>query len=144
MILTGKNRRTRRETCPSATLSTTNPTWIDPGANLGLHGERPATNDLSHGTATFWDVLPCSQTHVDRRFRGACCLHHQGAHGRSSPSQMSLLTNSYSYLKQLLLFTLIWFMYEFSKKHTAEQQDFVNCEPEFEECITLSQLVTTL
>jgi hypothetical protein len=41
------NRRTRRKTCPSATLSTTNSTWIDPG----LRGERPATNDLSHGTA---------------------------------------------------------------------------------------------
>jgi hypothetical protein len=48
MILTGKHRRTRRKTCPSATLSTTNPTWIDPG----LRGERPATNDLSHGTAS--------------------------------------------------------------------------------------------
>jgi hypothetical protein len=35
---------------------TTNPTWIDPGANPGLRGERPATNDLSHGTAIlmFW------------------------------------------------------------------------------------------
>jgi hypothetical protein len=50
-ILTGENRRTRRKTCPSATLSTTNPTWIDPGANPGLRGERPATDDLSHGTA---------------------------------------------------------------------------------------------
>jgi hypothetical protein len=47
MILTVENRRTRRKTCPSATLSTTNPTWIDPG----LHCERPATNDLSRGTA---------------------------------------------------------------------------------------------
>jgi hypothetical protein len=37
--------------CPSATLSTTNPAWIDPGANPGLRGERLATNDLSHGTA---------------------------------------------------------------------------------------------
>jgi hypothetical protein len=45
------NRRTRRKTCPSATLPTTNPTWIDPGANPGLRGERPATNDLSHGMA---------------------------------------------------------------------------------------------
>jgi hypothetical protein len=27
------NRRTRRKTCPSATLSTTNPTWTDPGPN---------------------------------------------------------------------------------------------------------------
>jgi hypothetical protein len=51
MILTGENRRTRRKTCPSATLSTINPTQIDPGANPGLRGERPATSDLSHGTA---------------------------------------------------------------------------------------------
>jgi hypothetical protein len=36
------------ENLPSATLSTTNSTWIDPGANLGLRGERPATNRLSH------------------------------------------------------------------------------------------------
>jgi hypothetical protein len=51
MILTGENRRTRRKTCPSATLSTTNPTWTDLGANPGLRGEGPVTNDLSHGTA---------------------------------------------------------------------------------------------
>jgi hypothetical protein len=50
-ILTGENRRTQRKTCPSATLSTTNLTWIDPGANPGLHSERLATNDLSHGMA---------------------------------------------------------------------------------------------
>jgi hypothetical protein len=41
------------KTCPSATLSTTNPTWTDPGSNLGLRGERPAINRLSHGTAHF-------------------------------------------------------------------------------------------
>jgi hypothetical protein len=46
------NQRTRRKTCPSATLSTINPTWIDPDANPGLRGERPATNDLSHGRPT--------------------------------------------------------------------------------------------
>jgi hypothetical protein len=50
-ILTVENRRTRRKTCPSATLSTTNPTWIDRGANPGLRGETLATNYLSHGTA---------------------------------------------------------------------------------------------
>jgi hypothetical protein len=38
------------KTCPSSTLSTTNPTWSDPGANPGLRGERPATNRLNHGT----------------------------------------------------------------------------------------------
>jgi hypothetical protein len=51
MILTGENRRTLRKTCPSDALSTTNPTWIDLGANPGLRGERSAANDLSHGTA---------------------------------------------------------------------------------------------
>jgi hypothetical protein len=50
-----ENRRTRRKTCPSATLSATNPIWIDPGANPSLRGERPTTNNLSHGTA-FWRV----------------------------------------------------------------------------------------
>jgi hypothetical protein len=50
-ILTEENRRTRRKTCSSATLSTTSLTWIDLGANPGLRGEGPATNDLSHGTA---------------------------------------------------------------------------------------------
>jgi hypothetical protein len=52
-ILTGENRRTRRKTCPIVTFSTTNPTWIDPGANPGTRGERPATNDPSHGTAFY-------------------------------------------------------------------------------------------
>jgi hypothetical protein len=49
--LTGENRSTRTKTCPSATLSTTNPTWTDPGSEPGLRGERPATNRLSHGKA---------------------------------------------------------------------------------------------
>jgi hypothetical protein len=35
----------------SANLSTTNATCIDPGGNLGLRGERPANNRLSHSTA---------------------------------------------------------------------------------------------
>jgi hypothetical protein len=58
MLLTRENRRTRRKTCPSATLSTTNPIWIEPGANPGHRGERPATNDLSHGTAIFCCFSP--------------------------------------------------------------------------------------
>jgi hypothetical protein len=51
MKLTGENRSTRWKTCPSATLSTTNPTWTDPGSSPGPRGQRPATNRLSHGTA---------------------------------------------------------------------------------------------
>jgi hypothetical protein len=49
MIPIEDNERTQRKTCPRATLSTTNPTWSDPGANPGLHGERPMINHLSHG-----------------------------------------------------------------------------------------------
>jgi hypothetical protein len=44
-ILAGENRRIRN--CPTATLSTTRPTWIEPG----LRGERPAANRLRHGIA---------------------------------------------------------------------------------------------
>jgi hypothetical protein len=54
MKLIGENRSPRRKTCPSAILSTTNPTWTDLGSNPGLRGERPATNHLSHGTARFY------------------------------------------------------------------------------------------
>jgi general stress protein YciG len=37
------------ETCPSANLSTTNPTWPDTGSNTGRRGGKPATNRLSYG-----------------------------------------------------------------------------------------------
>jgi hypothetical protein len=38
------------KTCPSATLSTTNPTWLDPGL-------KPATNRLSYGAALLYTKL---------------------------------------------------------------------------------------
>jgi hypothetical protein len=36
IMLTGENRNARTKTCSSATLSTTNPTCINPGPNPGL------------------------------------------------------------------------------------------------------------
>jgi hypothetical protein len=51
MNVTGKHRNTRGKTCPSAPLSTTNPTWTDPGSKPDLRAGRPAANRLSHGTA---------------------------------------------------------------------------------------------
>jgi hypothetical protein len=39
------------ETCPNATLSTKNPTWLHPGSNPGRRGGKPATNRLSYGKA---------------------------------------------------------------------------------------------
>jgi hypothetical protein len=57
MILTGVNRRTLRKTCPSATLSTTNPTWTDMGAKPGLRGENLVTYRLNYGKAKLSDNL---------------------------------------------------------------------------------------
>jgi hypothetical protein len=59
VILFGGNGKTRKKICPSATLSTTNPTWTDPGAIPGFRGERPATNRRGwHGPSkvSFWYV----------------------------------------------------------------------------------------
>jgi hypothetical protein len=38
------------KTCPTATLSTTNPPWPDLGSNPGRRGEKQTTNHLSYGT----------------------------------------------------------------------------------------------
>jgi hypothetical protein len=45
------NPKYSEKTCPSATLSTTNPTWPDPGLNPRRRGGKPATNRLSYGAA---------------------------------------------------------------------------------------------
>jgi hypothetical protein len=44
------------ETCPGATLSTTNPTRLYLLSNPGRHGGKPATNRLSYGTALFFSL----------------------------------------------------------------------------------------
>jgi hypothetical protein len=53
IILTGENRRTRRETCPSATLSTTNPT--------GLNSEQTRASAVRSRWLTAWAMArPCN------------------------------------------------------------------------------------
>ena len=42
----------RQNTCPKATLPTTNPTFSGLGLNMGNCSERPVTNCQSHGSAT--------------------------------------------------------------------------------------------
>jgi hypothetical protein len=50
------------KTCPSATLSTTNPTWRDPGSNPARRDRKPETNRLSYGTVLVlwirWRTIP--------------------------------------------------------------------------------------
>jgi hypothetical protein len=51
MKLTREDRHAQGETCPSATLSTTNPTWTAPRSKSCIRGGRPAANRLCDGTA---------------------------------------------------------------------------------------------
>jgi hypothetical protein len=44
------------KTCPSATLSTTNPTWPNPGSNPGRRGGKSETNRFRYG-AVYMRVL---------------------------------------------------------------------------------------
>ena len=67
MKLIGENQSTRGETCPSATLSTTNPTWTDPGIEPGFRGERPATNRLSHAPGSIRTYYPSKRATADPR-----------------------------------------------------------------------------
>jgi hypothetical protein len=60
IILTGEFQRTGTETCPSDTLSTTNPTWTDPGANPGLRGERPAMSQVHSNVPLHLEFIKCS------------------------------------------------------------------------------------
>jgi hypothetical protein len=50
-IKIGRGTRSTRRKPPSSTLSTINPTWLDPGLNPGRRGGKPATNRLSYGAA---------------------------------------------------------------------------------------------
>lgn len=49
----GRNWSTRRKTCRSTTLLSTNVTWTDMYSNLCLSADRPATNALSRSAAYF-------------------------------------------------------------------------------------------
>jgi hypothetical protein len=48
------------KTCPSTTLSTTDPTSSELGSNPGRRGEKPATNRLSYGAA----FAPLHKPHI--------------------------------------------------------------------------------
>jgi hypothetical protein len=51
----------------------------------------------------FWDVAPCSLVEVFWRFRGACCLHHQGDSTRLHGAR----SQKTSHLQAVCLFTFI-------------------------------------
>jgi hypothetical protein len=59
------NPKYSEETCPSATSSTTNPTWLGLGSSLDLRGGKPVTNRPSQIK---------SKSHYDRRSVGQSVL----------------------------------------------------------------------
>jgi len=58
MILAGESRSTQKNTYPSATLPATSPTCTGQGLNQDLCIERPVTNSLNYGMAT-WQYGLC-------------------------------------------------------------------------------------
>jgi hypothetical protein len=50
----------------------------------------------------FWDILPCSQIDVDQRFRGVCCLHHQGPGSIYQKTLNFTLNTTYPALKHVI------------------------------------------
>jgi hypothetical protein len=63
-----------KKTCLSATLSTTNPTLLDPGWNPGNRRGKPATNHLSYGTALSNSYNIYTNIHLESRvyMKSAC------------------------------------------------------------------------
>jgi hypothetical protein len=59
------------KTCPDATLSTTIPTWPDPGLNPGRCGGKPATNRFSYGAAIVYFNLLWAPQYLS----GQLCLY---------------------------------------------------------------------
>jgi hypothetical protein len=43
--------------------------------------------------AVFWVVAPCSLVEVYQRFRGPCCLHHQGDECKYTVKKIAMLIN---------------------------------------------------
>jgi hypothetical protein len=79
--------------------------------NLHTHSKYSSviTTQLSLKIAVFWVVAPCSLVEVYQRFRGPCCLHHQGESLQPRRQQSSY---SPPWEPQILLlptlFVIIW------------------------------------
>jgi hypothetical protein len=50
--------------------------------------------------AAYWIVAPCSLAECYHRFRGPCCLHHQGAQMMAAAKTSQTLANVYQTTKR--------------------------------------------
>jgi hypothetical protein len=63
-----------KKDCPMEMVGRRTRIW---GDNIKIVGSEVLTA-VSTKMAVFWVVAPCSLVEVYQRFRGPCCLHHQG------------------------------------------------------------------
>jgi hypothetical protein len=56
---------------------------------------------VSTKMAVFWVVAPCSLVEVYQRFRGACCLHHQGDQGTLKTTRRYNPEDSHLHIRSL-------------------------------------------
>jgi hypothetical protein len=54
-------------------------------------GRQIENQSLGLKMAVFWVVAPCSLVEVYQRFRGPCCLHHQGDASRGATTQKTAI-----------------------------------------------------
>jgi hypothetical protein len=71
----------------------------------------------------FWDVAPCSHVEVDRRFRGAYCLHHRPIRARKKFRDERAYSLKIIWLKSTPLCQLCVLLQR-SKNNTAKFQNF--------------------
>jgi hypothetical protein len=96
-ILTEENRSIRRKVYPSATLPTTNTTWICQGSNTALSGENSALDSKRYSTAFIEEEKGgrILQTNAPRFPKGNCSVKSQTApvSCRSSESNIQVKTS---------------------------------------------------
>ena len=63
--------------CRNANFSTINLLRTVVGRNLYLHGERPTTYGMKHGTVS-WNVRRCGFVDIYQTFGGICCCYYHG------------------------------------------------------------------
>jgi hypothetical protein len=107
----GKTQVLPGKTCPSSSLSTTNPTWPDRGSKTGFRGGRPATNRLSHGTLVLqdgWWYLAATTTHnrtqeaLPTSAKACCCLLLELCTTQQATSSAAVCTTPQSSINQCM------------------------------------------
>jgi hypothetical protein len=58
----------------------------------------------------FWGVAPCSLVEVHRRFRGACCLHHEGDRNTAQQPRGQPSSNTVR-VQVIVIVWLVWGKY---------------------------------